>query len=201
MTSLPRITPPCTPRSFSAAAVYGPYPPRELTSTWNQVKFPQRINPLAPPPPKRRINSSWETTPQHWHNDRRRIMMQQREHERYHSAWTKPYYGPPADKEAYRRHFREVLKQQMADSDEKKRRDFEIKLHESESIVEYDRQCKLQDFQNIIDKYNYLKHFRDENKTFMEGTWEKSRMDKMLTDRYDREILRYNPINWSGTLS
>ncbi|XP_005105460.1 uncharacterized protein LOC101847518 isoform X2 [Aplysia californica] len=201
MTTLPKITPCGTPRSVSASASYGPYPPPELTSTWNQTKFPSRVNPLAPPPPKRRINMSWETTPQHWHNEKRRLFMQQREHERYHSAWAKPFYGPPADKEAYRRHFREVLKQQMSDSDHKKQLDLKNKVRESEEAVEYDRQCKVKDFKDFVKKFNYLKNFRDDNKTFMEDTWEKNRFHKIMTDKYDREIMRYNPINWSGTLS
>ncbi|XP_059151080.1 uncharacterized protein LOC131937565 [Physella acuta] len=201
MSKLPRITPTCTPRSVSAAASYGPYPPPELTSTWNQMKFPPKINPLAPPPPRKRLYASWETTPQHWHNDRRRLMMQQKEHERYHSAWSTPFYGPPADKEAYRRHYRQVLKQQMSDADEKKRTDLQSKVHESEAAVEFDRQCKMKDFQDIVKKYNYLKNFRDDNKMFMEESWEKSRINKIMTDRYDREMLKYNPINWSGTLS
>lgn len=101
MTSLPKITP-CSTPCTSDSSLYRPYPPPELTSTWNQVKFPKRINPLAPPPPRRRISTSWETIPQHWHNEKRRTMMQKMEHERYHSAWSKPFYGTPADKEAYR---------------------------------------------------------------------------------------------------
>ncbi|KAK3785601.1 hypothetical protein RRG08_012702 [Elysia crispata] len=225
MTTLPRITPGATPRSVSAAAAcgggpgsdtprpsgrgshcgaatsYGPYPPPELTSTWNHMKFPGRVNPLAPPPPMRRINNSWETTPQHWHNEKRRLMMQQREHERYHSAWAKPFYGPPADKEAYRRHYREVLKQQMSDRDTQLRSDFQTKVKESEAAVEYDRQCKLKDFQDFVKKFNYLKNFRDDNKMFMEKAWARDRHSKIMTDSYDREVMRYNPINWSGTLS
>lgn len=105
MTTLPRITPSATPtpRSFSAAGgLYGPYPPPELSSVWDHMKIPGRINPIAPPPPKRRINTSWETMEQHWQNDKRRILMQQREHVRYHSAWSKAFYGSPADQEAYR---------------------------------------------------------------------------------------------------
>jgi hypothetical protein len=66
------------------------------------MKIPGRINPLEPPAPKKRINMSWETVDQHWHNDKRRIIMQQREHNRYHSAWSKAFYGSPAEQEAYR---------------------------------------------------------------------------------------------------
>jgi len=213
MTSLPRLSPAsaqpsatprpvATPRPTSHTEVpYRPYPPPELTSTWNSMKFPARVNPLSPPAPKRRINMAWETTPQHWHNEKRRLAMQQREHERYHSAWARPFYGPPADKEAYRRHFRETLKQQMHDSDTQKREDFKNKVRESEEAVEYDRQCRMSDFNDFVKKFNYLKNFRDDNKSSMENRWDRTRFNKFQTDRLDREVMKYNPINWSGTLS
>jgi len=127
--------------------------------------------------------------------------MQQREHERYHSAWSKPFYGPPADKESYRRHFRETLKQQMSDLDSKKRSDFKNKVKESVEAVEYDNQCKQKDFNDFVKKFQYLKNFRDDNKNYMEDSWAQNRFNKIMTDRYDREVMRYNPINWSGTLS
>ncbi|XP_076439353.1 uncharacterized protein LOC143284467 [Babylonia areolata] len=203
MTTLPRITPSATPtpRSISAGGgKYGPYPPPDLSSTWDHMKIPQRVNPIAPPPPKKRINSSWETVDQHWHNDKRRIIMQQREHTRYHSAWSKAFYGSPADQEAYRRHFRDVLKQQMADQDAQKKQTLKDKVKESEAAVQYDNQCRSQDLNNFVSKFNYLKQFRDDNKNFMENQWQQRRQDRQLENRYDREVLRYNPINWSGTL-
>ena len=111
-TTLPKISPLGTPRMTPlstpmptmqrSTSMYGAYPPRELSSSMSLVRIPQRINPLAPPPPKKRINDSWETVEQHFHNDSRRILMQQREHQRYHSAWSKPFYGGPAEKEQYR---------------------------------------------------------------------------------------------------
>lgn len=111
-TMLPRIAPPSTPlptgltqpppRSHSSASMYVPYPPKELSSSIDFVRIPGRINPLAPPPPRRRINWSWETTDQHYENEKRSLLMQKREHTRYHSAWSKAFYGAPAEKEAYR---------------------------------------------------------------------------------------------------
>ncbi|XP_046357813.1 uncharacterized protein LOC124136076 [Haliotis rufescens] len=209
-TTLPRITPRGTPvstppptplpRSFSAQSHYGPYPPRHLTSTFDYVEFPKRINPLSPPPPKRRINSSWETTAQHHQNDKRRTFMQAREHERYHSAWSRPFYGEPAEKEVYRKHFREVLKQQMLDQDTVKKQTLVDKVRESEAAVQYDRQCQEQDMDKFSKKFCYLKTFRDANKDLMEDRWRSSRFTRHMENRYDREVMRYNPINWSGTL-
>lgn len=106
-TTLPKIsrTPLATPVPPSiqrANSMYGAYPPRELSSSMSLVRIPPRVNPLAPPPPRKRIQDHWETVEQHWHNDQRRILMQQREHQRYHSAWAKAFYGAPAEKEQYR---------------------------------------------------------------------------------------------------
>ena len=114
-TALPRITPCSTPlppglgpvRSQSATSLYshthyGAYPPAELSSSSDFINIPKRINPLAPHPPRRRINWSWETTDQHYENEKRRLLMQKREHTRYHSAWSKAFYGSPAESEAYR---------------------------------------------------------------------------------------------------
>lgn len=82
--------------------MYVPYPPKELSSSFDYLRIPGRINPLAPPPPRKRINWSWETTDQHYENEKRSLLMQKREHTRYHSAWSKAFYGAPAEKEAYR---------------------------------------------------------------------------------------------------
>lgn len=89
----------------------------------------------------------------------------------------------------------------MADLDEKKRVEFKNKVIESERAVDYDNQCRIQDFNDFVKKFNYLKNFRDDNKSYMEHTWESNRFNKIMTDRYDREVMKYNPINWSGTLS
>ncbi|XP_041348239.1 uncharacterized protein LOC121367870 [Gigantopelta aegis] len=204
-TSLPRITPrgtpvPGAPRSFSANSMYVSYPPPHLTSTMDFLHMPPRINPLAPPPPRKRINASWETIEQHLHNDRRRIFMQAREHERYHSAWAKGFYGPPAEREAYRKHFREVLKEQMSYQDYQKKQDLKNKIHESEVAVEYDKICLQEDTEKFIKRYTYLKNFRDGNKVIMENQWRENRVLRQHENKVDREMMKYNPINWSCTL-
>jgi hypothetical protein len=89
-------------KSQSTPSLYGAYPPKELSSSMDLIRIPARINPLAPKPPKRRINMAWETVDQHYSNYKRSALMQRREHTRFHSAWERPFYGAPAEKEAYR---------------------------------------------------------------------------------------------------
>ncbi|XP_064607165.1 uncharacterized protein LOC135471766 [Liolophura sinensis] len=201
MTTLPKITPHSTHITRVVKAnPYDPYPPRELSFSMDWVSIPSRVNPLAPPPPKRRINSSWETSDQHWHNEKRRNIMQQREHLRYHSAWSKAFYGSPADRESYRRHFREVLKQQMDDKVSNRRQLFCSKVKESERAVEYDRECLQKDAEKYQQRHTYLKQFRDANKSLMESRLTYVKERKLNDNIREREVLRYNPINWSGTL-
>jgi len=88
----------------------------------------------------------------------------------------------------------------MSDQDAKKAQTLKDKVRESEAAVEYDRQCRSQDFNSFVKKFNYLKQFRDDNKHFMENKWQQRRVDRQDENRLDRETLRYNPINWSGTL-
>ena len=52
----------------------------------------------------------------------------------------------------------------MADQDAQKQQQLKDKVRESEAAVEYDRQCKSQDFNSFVKKFNYLKQFRDDNK-------------------------------------
>jgi hypothetical protein len=35
----------------------------------------------------------------------------------------------------------------------------------------------------------------------MENSWRNSRESKLATDSVDREMIQYNPINWSHTLN
>lgn len=209
-TTLPRITPICTPlptgitqpppRSHSSASMYVPYPPKELSSSLDYLRIPGRVNPLAPPPPRKRINWSWETTDQHYENEKRSLLMQKREHTRYHSAWSKAFYGAPAEKEAYRRHFREVLKQQMADKNVMEKMEFKEKVRETEQAISYDRECRMNDAMEYHRKHAYLMQYRDGNKKQMEDRWANTRYNRELENRIDRERLRYNPINWSCSL-
>ena len=108
---LPRITPRSTcvsqnlttrkPKVVSAEQMmkaYSVYPARLPSAP----EGPQRrLNVLRPPPPKK-FNHMLETIEPHWHNEKRTNNMKQREHYRYHNAWSKYYYGSPAEQEEYR---------------------------------------------------------------------------------------------------
>ena len=107
MSALPRLTPRATPLSASpptpmsstptCPTIYDIYPPRLPAAT----DIPLRVNPLKPPPPKPRT-TMLETVDPHWNNEYRTLRMKQREHYRYHNAWSKYYYGAPPEQESYR---------------------------------------------------------------------------------------------------
>ncbi|XP_002739391.1 uncharacterized protein LOC100377244 [Saccoglossus kowalevskii] len=228
MTTLPRIAPRETPvsappirepkqRNLSATATSLPAPAVSISmngkpvpaTVWARVthtavsnlrphQFP-RLNPLNPRPYRRTV--SLETTEAHHLLSQRVMAMKQREHYRFHSGWQKPFYGSPADKEAYRRDIRSKLKEQMTDKLGFQKQILKDKVHESEVAVDYDRKCLEDDHEDVVKKAIYLKQFRDENKKLMEWKEEQDRLNRVLQNKYERELVRYNPINWSHTLT
>ena len=63
-----------------------------------------------------------------------------------------------------RKHFRETLKQQMADSDTDKKKSFQEKSLESQKSIAFDNDCKQKDLNAFITKHKYLQGFRNTNK-------------------------------------
>lgn len=211
MSALPRIAPRATPLppsfgaqkpanskplSASIPTIYEVYPPR-LPSAPDIPRG--RINPLHPPQPLRRT-VMLETKAPHFQNDIRAQRMKQREHYRYHNAWSKYYYGSAAEQESYRSYTRAVLKKQMEDADRHAKYDFKEKVQESVEATDRDNQTRIEDAMDFFRKYEYLKTFRDENKRVMESSWTQKRRQKTEENLYDREQMKYNPINWSCSL-
>lgn len=63
-----------------------------------------------------------------------------------------------------RKHFRDVLKQQMADQDLSKSIAFKEKCQESQQSIAYDNDCRQKDMDAYVKKHVYLQNFRDGNK-------------------------------------
>jgi len=126
--------------------------------------------------------------------------MKQREHYRYHNAWSKYYYGSNSEQEQYRAYTRSVLKQQMDDKQSMRKTALRDKVRESEMAIQQDTNIRQHDAKEWNRKFEHLKTFRDENKRLMENRWDNSFRSKLAMDKYDREQLKYNPINWSGSL-
>lgn len=141
-----------------------------------------------------------ETTEPHLINEERAKRMKQRDHHRYHNAWSKYYYGSAAEQEQYRSYTRAVLKQQMSDKWSSDKQASVDKIQETVMAHEKDRKCHEDDARDRMRKGLFLQSFRDENKKIMEYQWHDRKRGKLDEDRMDREISRYNPINWSGTL-
>lgn len=203
MSALPRITPQTTSLSasvptvqmYKATDIYEVFPCRLTTAP----EIPKRINPLNPPPPDRRT-VALETKDPHFHNEQRATRMKQREHYRYHHAWSKYYYGSVPEQEQYRAYTRGVLKQQMTDLWKQQRQQQTDKVGESERALAFDHRCREDDFHKHQQKSAYLKSFTEDNKQLMESSWHRQRETRRQEHLYDREQLKYNPINWSCTL-
>ncbi|XP_062923715.1 uncharacterized protein LOC134356657 isoform X3 [Mobula hypostoma] len=204
-----RMSLPCTPlgasgkingaqRSFTATPLFLPkVTPASIPLSVNQ--HGPRINPLHPPGVKRRT-VSLETFAAHHHNQQRALVMRQKEYNRYHQSWQRPFYGSMAEKEEYRREIRQLLKWQMNQRWEAQRFALFKRAKEGEEAREAERQAVLQDLEKQSARFRFLQAFRDENKKLMEMQWKEKRLAKSMDCLREREMLQYNPINWSGTL-
>uniref|UniRef100_A0A3B3X9E7 Uncharacterized protein n=1 Tax=Poecilia mexicana TaxID=48701 RepID=A0A3B3X9E7_9TELE len=160
----------------------------------------QRLDPLHPPLVNKRT-VSLETCAVHHHNHQRALIMQRGEHFRYHQVWRKPFYGTISEKEEYRKEIREQLKRQMEEKCVELKLQLASKVKEAEHLIAADRLALSSERQQRIQHTKAMTVYRDENKRLME----QSRRDRALTHSQEalkeRELLRLNPINWSGTLT
>uniref|UniRef100_A0A8C5WJQ9 Uncharacterized protein n=1 Tax=Leptobrachium leishanense TaxID=445787 RepID=A0A8C5WJQ9_9ANUR len=158
-----------------------------------------RLNPLHPPGVKRRT-VSLETMAVHQHNHQRVLTMQQKEYYRYHQGWRRPFYGTANEREEYRKEIRDLLKKQMSEKWAVQRERISSQSLELEAQMESDRSAVKQDTEQQRARALFLRNYRDENKKLMETRWQENRLTRSLETLKERELLQYNPINWSGTL-
>ncbi|KAM5148550.1 uncharacterized protein ACMZJ9_012135 [Mantella aurantiaca] len=173
--------------------------PAVPVSHTTSMVFAPRLNPLHPPGVKRRT-VSLETVPAHHHNHQRVLNMQQKEYGRFHQGWRRPFYGTATEKEEYRQEIRQLLKKQMSDKWTMERESMAGQGKELEALKEADRLAIFQDLEQERAKALFLRRYRDENKRLMESRWQENRLTRSLETLKERELLQYNPINWSGTL-
>ncbi|XP_063283600.1 uncharacterized protein LOC134568843 isoform X1 [Pelobates fuscus] len=158
-----------------------------------------RLNPLHPPGVKRRT-VSLETVAVHHHNHQRVLNMQQKEYYNYHQGWRRPFYGTVFEQEEYRKEIRDLLKKQMYEKWALQREVLSSQSLELEAQKENDRTALMQDLEQQRTRAMLMRNFRDENKKIMETKWQENRLTRSLENMKERELLHYNPINWSGTL-
>ena len=96
---------------------------------------------------------------------------------------------------------RGILKKQMEDSWEKKRKRFHLDLSESEEAIEYDRECLKEDKRADWQKTMYLRQFALDNLELAQKRKQKELNEKVREKEQEKRLLQYNPINWSGTMT
>ncbi|XP_066556294.1 differentially expressed in FDCP 6-like [Amia ocellicauda] len=158
-----------------------------------------RVDPLHPPSSRRRT-VSLETLAAHHNNQQRTLVMQQKEYCRFHQGWQRPFYGSRAEKEEYRKEVRELLKRQMLEKWEEQRHRLANRVQEAEPMFEADRLALSREMEQNRSRARALSHYRDENKRLMEEVWRDRAVCRSLEALRERELLQYNPLNWSGTL-
>uniref|UniRef100_A0A667YXL4 Uncharacterized protein n=1 Tax=Myripristis murdjan TaxID=586833 RepID=A0A667YXL4_9TELE len=158
-----------------------------------------RLNPLHPPPVCKRT-VRLETPAVHHHNHQRTLIMQRREHYRYHQVWRKPLYGTSSEREEYRKEMREQLKRQIEEKCVALRLQLASQVREAEHLREVDRLALSSEREQRIQHSRAMTLYRDENKKLMEQSWRDRALTRSQEALKERELLRLNPINWSGTL-
>jgi len=163
------------------------------------IRSLNKVDPLHPPWSSRRT-VSLETVNAHDALSQRSLAMKQREYHRYHSSYETPVYGSIASKEQYRKEIRGILKDQMQSKLEREKTAFNSKLTESRAFIEMDRRVIQDEIQSRQKRSDMMRSFRDENKKMFEEQAERKRLERELRLREEKEMLKYNPINWSHSL-
>ncbi|XP_067448736.1 uncharacterized protein [Thunnus thynnus] len=171
----------------------------ESAQLWTSNQSIPRLNPLHPPMVHKRT-ISLETPAVHHHNHQRTLIMQRREHYRYHQVWRKPFYGTSSEREEYRKELREQLKRQIEDKCVALKLQLASKVKEAEYACEVDRLALSSEREQRIQHSKAMLAYRDENKKLMEQSWRDRALTRSQEAMKERELLRLNPINWSGTL-
>ncbi|XP_063720859.1 uncharacterized protein LOC134847638 isoform X2 [Symsagittifera roscoffensis] len=163
------------------------------------IRSLNKVDPLHPPWSSRRT-VSLETVNAHDALSQRSTAMKQREFHRYHSTYETPVYGSIAAKEQYRREIRDILKDQMASKLEREKTAFSSRLTESKAFIEMDRRTIQDELQSRQKRFDMMKSFRDENKKMAAEITERKKLERCLRQREEKEMLKFNPINWSHSL-
>nr|XP_046199106.1 uncharacterized protein LOC124031650 isoform X3 [Oncorhynchus gorbuscha]XP_046199107.1 uncharacterized protein LOC124031650 isoform X3 [Oncorhynchus gorbuscha]XP_046199197.1 uncharacterized protein LOC124031681 isoform X3 [Oncorhynchus gorbuscha] len=198
--SIPRSTPVRQSRYLMVTPLTLPIIISPASAALSVSQSVPRLDPLHPPLANRRT-VSLETPAVHHHNHQRALVMQRKEHYRYHQVWRKPFYGSCTEREEYR-FSRSEVRQQLKRQMEEKRAGLMLKLtskaEEAEFLQEVDRLALSSEKQQRIQHSRAMSHYRDENKKLMEQS--SRALIRSQEALMERELLRHNPINWSGTL-
>ncbi|KAJ8370875.1 hypothetical protein SKAU_G00109030 [Synaphobranchus kaupii] len=158
-----------------------------------------RLDPLHPPLLRKRT-VGLETPAVHHHNHQRVVVMQQKEYCRFHQAWQRPFYGSGAEREEYRKEVREILKRQMREKWEARKLQLVNTTQEMEDQQETEREALTREREQNFTRAKEMRRYRDENKRLMEQFWRDKAVSRSMEMLRDRELLQYNPLNWSCTL-
>ncbi|XP_029912088.1 uncharacterized protein D1044.6-like [Myripristis murdjan] len=198
--SVPYVTPPVHQSGCMLVASPLALPTiSSSTQSLTDIQIIPRLNPLHPPPVCKRT-VRLETPAVHHHNHQRTLIMQRREHYRYHQVWRKPLYGTSSEREEYRKEMREQLKRQIEEKCVALRLQLASQVREAEHLREVDRLALSSEREQRIQHSRAMTLYRDENKKLMEQSWRDRALTRSQEALKERELLRLNPINWSGTL-
>uniref|UniRef100_A0A672IV12 Uncharacterized protein n=1 Tax=Salarias fasciatus TaxID=181472 RepID=A0A672IV12_SALFA len=156
---------------------------------WTSTQNIPRLNPLHPPMVHKRT-VSLETPAVHHHNHQRTLIISQvlfvlfdlKSHHQVPS-------GIQVDKNNHFSLTSLCVSQQLS-----------TRVQEAEHLQEVDRLALSSEREQRIRHSKAMSAYRDENKRLMEQSWRDRALTRSQEALKERELLRLNPINWSGTL-
>ena len=117
-----------------------------------------------------------------------------------YQRYAKTFYGTPAEKEVLRKEHRVALLSQLRQNEQAQKDAKQNKVKETKTVVALDQSNQDSDSKRDGTRSQYLKQYRDQNKILMETRAANSRAQREEENRRERELLTYDPINWSKSL-
>ncbi|XP_057297298.1 uncharacterized protein LOC130626207 [Hydractinia symbiolongicarpus] len=147
-----------------------------------------------------KVNSTCETADVQHKLEMHRLKKKREIRTFQYENYCKMYYGSPKEKELLKSEHRHALLCQQKQKELMRKEAFKSKVQESQNAVAHDLSYQEMDSKQQQARLLYLRTFRDQNKMLMESRAAHLREKQNEENRKERELLKYNPINWSKTL-
>lgn len=130
-----------------------------------------------------------------------RTSARQKVHDERLALYTCPVYGTPEQRAELKRDHRQQLLTTILAREQERKQQATLQRDEGRGCIAADRRCSME-LKALEHQHSAsLTVFRDENKRLIElreAERLRKRQEQLL---FERELLKHNPINWSGTLT
>lgn len=132
--------------------------------------------------------------------EQQKISAKQRVRDLKYQQYTCPFSGSPEQQSERKKEHRAFLLGQISEKEQEKKMSEEERRKECFTTLHADLNFLSQNQATARTHDQYLTQFRDGNKLLIEARERQQRQQKLEQQRADRELLYFDPINWSKTL-